>query len=219
MRNEVGDYDQDLVELWYERGIERSSFSGRLICEELSEIGPTPPEFWASLAFKLQQKKLHIDAGDAWEIAVARCQEENERCAVLFATAHSWWDVHLEKGGFSKKTDAWENAFTAIDKASRLNVRSVNVHQWFAVLYEDVGEKDLELEHIAIALRENNGCDLDWDDFWFAGEAVAEISTYDALLRELVGRLQFEKAGEVLQSALEAGHSITQSPKSPQLKI
>ncbi|RVT82450.1 hypothetical protein [Inhella crocodyli] len=208
MRDEVGDYDQNLVDRWFERGVERSSFSGRLVCAELADIAPKCPEFWASLAFMFQRKHLHGDAVDAWVIAADRCSEEGKRCAILFAAAHSWWDVHLENGRHGAKTEAWEHALASIEKAALLGVRSAQVHQWFAVLYQDVMETDLQLEHIASALRENDGHELEWEDFWFADEAIAEIRSYGDVLRTLVNRQQFERAGEVLQAAFSAGLSI-----------
>jgi hypothetical protein len=208
MRDEVGDYDQDLVDSWFERGVERSSFSGRLVCEELADIAPRKREFWASLAFTLQRKELHGDAADAWAIAVAMCADEEARCATLFAAAHSWWDVHLEKGPHGTKTVAWELALASIEQASHLKIRTVQVHQWFAMLYQDVGPLDLQFDHLASALAESDGLELDWGDFWFAHQSLTEVDTYDALLRRMVDEHRFEQAGNVLQVAFDTGLCI-----------
>jgi hypothetical protein len=208
VRDEIDDYDADLLEKWFDRGVERSAFSGRLIVEELDDIAPRTPEFWASLAFLLQRKELRSDAGDAWAIAAKHCKESEQLCRVLFAAAHSWWDVHLELGRAGAHTDAWEQARESIERASRLGVRAIEVHQWFVVLYEDVRETDRMFEHLAAALGETEEGRLDWSDFWFASEKICEIDSFDGLLRALVSTERYEEAGQVLDAAFAFGLAL-----------
>jgi len=205
MREEIDDFDADLLEKWFSRGVERSEFSGRFIVDELSDIAPRSPEFWASLAFLLQRKGLRSDAIDAWAIAAKYSKESEQLCRVLFAAAHSWWDIHVEVGRAGAYTDAWEQAHESIERASRLGTRTIEVHQWFVVLYESVRESDRMFEHLAAALWETEDGRLDWSEFWFASERVFEIKSYDDLLRALVSNERYQEAGQVLSAAFELG--------------
>jgi hypothetical protein len=76
------------------------------------------------------------------------------------------------------------------------------------MLYQDVGPLDLQFDHLASALAESDGLELDWGDFWFAHQSLTEVDTYDALLRRMVDEHRFEQAGNVLQVAFDTGLCI-----------
>ncbi len=209
MRDEVPDYDPELLQSWFERGRERSEFSGRLVCEELRDIGPASVSFWGSLAFFLQRERLHGDAGDAWAIASEVCDSSDELCSVLFAAAHSWWDVHLSRGSAGNKSSAWESARASISRAVTLGERAEQAHQWLAVLYEDVNEVDEMHRQLALALRCGEGTPLDWSDFWFASESIFKISDYNSLLEAMLARKNYKAAGMTLSDALRFGFALS----------
>jgi hypothetical protein len=209
MRDEVPDFDAELLESWFERGVERSKFSGRLLCEELRDIGPSSVTFWGSLAFLLQRERLHSDAGDAWAIASEVCESNHELCSVLFAAAHSWWDVHLSQERVGNKSSAWEFARGSILRAVTLGERTEQAHQWLALLHEDVDEIDEMHRELATALKCSEGTPLDWSDFWFASESVFEISDYNSLLKSILARQNYHAAGMALSDALGFGFEVS----------
>ena len=212
----MGDYDSDLVEKWFDRGIERCHYSGRLLCEELGDVAPRDVSFWVSLAEFLRQKELLSDAADAWATAATRSSGPEQRFAVLVAAAQGFWGMHLAQGRSGLKTDAWELAWDALSQAAHLEPHSVQVQLGFAVLQHDVGDIGLTLDHLALALRYCGESELEWDFAWGgADEYLEELFAYEPLLRALLNHGRFEAAGRLLQAAFEADHRVVSSRDVP----
>lgn len=208
----MGDYNSDLVEKWFDRGIERCQYSGRLLCEELADIAPRDVRFWVSLAEFLSQKDLLSDAADAWAMAATRCSEPQERFAVLVAAAQGFLGMHYAQSRRGVKTDAWELAWDALDQAAHMEPKSVQVQQGFAVLHHGVGDVGLTLDHLALALRYCGEAELEWDFSWGGNdEYLEELLSYEPLLRAMVSHGRFEAAGRLLQAAFEADLRVVSS--------